>query len=120
MSVPTFAVDETTLVYAFRYALGRRTTAPSHIRDQLWRHWQKLVGWTQRQICEDIRHAIATNDAGAACDVETWGDVLTWARKTEAKDECGACGRPLHNCLCSHDDDADDGCDGGGGDDRQS
>lgn len=72
----TFEVDEDTLIYAFRYALGRRSTAPSHMVAQLTRHWPCIATWSQAQIHREIAAAIARGDAGRECDVETWRKVL--------------------------------------------
>lgn len=74
----TFPVDETTLVFAFRYALGRQTAAPSIMVTELKRHWSNLQTWTRNQIQCDIRQAISGGAAGAECDVQTWNEVLSW------------------------------------------
>ena len=75
-TIPIFEVDETTLVFAFRYALGRRSTAPSHMVAELKRHWPRLTDHTQQQIVREIEIAIAHGDAGDPCDVNTWQEVL--------------------------------------------
>lgn len=86
MSQPLFPVDETTLVFAFRYALGRRSTAPSHVIAQLERHWNSLNDWTQEQICREIKreielsYHITSNEDPR--DYEVWQPVLLWPRKT--------------------------------------
>ncbi len=71
-----FGVDEHTLVFAFLYALGRQTAAPSIIVTQLKAHWSRLKDWTRQQIHQDITHAIEHGAAGSACDVATWREVL--------------------------------------------
>ncbi len=73
-----FPVSETTLVFAFRYALGRQTAAPSIVVEELKRHWSNLTTFTRDQIQRDIRQAINGGAAGAECDVERWNEVLSW------------------------------------------
>lgn len=72
----TFPVDETTLVFAFRYALGRRSTAPGHMADQLKRHWTRLNTWTRVAIQREIEQAIRDHDVGAPYDADTWREIL--------------------------------------------
>lgn len=79
----TFAVDETTLVFAFRYALGRRSTAPSRMAALLKNHWDKLQGWTQTQIHREIAQAIQHDLAGDGCDEQRWREVLALPAKAE-------------------------------------
>jgi len=106
---PQFLIDETTLVFAFRYALGRRSTAPFHVCQELRKHWSDLADWTQDQIHREIETAIRMGDAGDDCDVETWRGILALPVKSNP-DECPGCGRRAVMCLCSHDDDLSDPC----------
>lgn len=73
--IPTYDVDETTLVFAFRYALGRQSTAPSHIVAELRAHWPRLNRWTQLQIKRDIQRAVEFGEV-RGCDLATWQEVL--------------------------------------------
>lgn len=85
MSLPepfTHLVDETTLVFAFRYALGRRSTAPYHMVAILLREWDNLEEWTREQIVREIEVALRRGDAGDGCDREQWQRVLDRARGT--------------------------------------
>lgn len=93
-----FVVDETTLVFAFRYALGRTSTAPSHVAEILLAHWDRLAQWTMEQIAQEIRTAMRRGMAGHECDVQTWQRVLD-----RADGLCADCGRVVHICVCSHD-----------------
>lgn len=97
----TFLVSEDTLVFAFRYALGRRTGAVSSMVEELDKHWNYLAHDTQQQIRRDIKSAISRGDAGMDCDVSEWRKVLSWGRD---EDECPVCHMVYYNCLCSHDD----------------
>lgn len=78
---PTFLVDETTLVFAFLYALGRKSTAPSHMALLLKKRWNRLASWTQTQIHREIRIALLRGDAGDRCDEETWRGILALPAK---------------------------------------
>lgn len=82
---PRFDVDETTLVFAFRYALGRQSTAPSHVASVLRGYWPRLAGWTQRQIHREILYAIQAREAGRDCDVATWRGILSMPVKQEGR-----------------------------------
>lgn len=97
---PLFPVDETTLVFAFRYALGRRTTAPSHVVAQLKTHWAALNDWTRDQIYKEIRESIRLGEIGGHCDMKTWQEVLKW----DTFGQCPDCGFVNWKCVCSHDD----------------
>ena len=64
------------LVYAFRYALGRRSSAPSDVAGMVLRYRHALEPWEVAQICEDATRAIHTNTAGDPCDVRTWQALI--------------------------------------------
>lgn len=64
------------LIFAFRYALGRMSTAPSIVVDELIKNWDGIHENSQRMIKEEICHAIKHNMAGMDCDVKTWEKVL--------------------------------------------
>jgi len=69
-------VTEHTLVFAFRYALGRTSTAPSIVVRDLINNWDKLNNSTKEQIKEDIKEAIDNNKAGWNCDISEWEKIL--------------------------------------------
>lgn len=64
------------LIFAFRYALGRKTYAASIMVGNLKAHWGLLNEGTRKQIQDDIRHAIVNDMAGYQCDVERWETLL--------------------------------------------
>ena len=68
--------EQDLLVCSFRYALGRRTGMPSIIAGYLREDWDKLNGWQQKQIHDDIKHATEHGLAGDDCDVQTWKSIL--------------------------------------------
>lgn len=71
-----FLVSENTLMWAFRYALGRRTGAVDDVIGTLKTHWSKLEPFTRTQIKEEIQRAIDMDMAGAECDIESWKGVM--------------------------------------------
>lgn len=77
MSLVTMQRPEaaTLLVFAFRYALGRQSTAPSTVRDLLLTHRAALDPWQVVQIRDDIAHAVFGGYAGSQCDVDVWLDL---------------------------------------------
>lgn len=70
------STEENILVFAFRYALGRRSTAPGIVADHLIKRWADLSPQSRAQVKKEINTAIHYGDAGDPCDVETWRDVL--------------------------------------------
>ncbi len=76
MSGPEVGVPADLLVYAFRYALGRRTGAPADVARVLVCHGVVLPAWQRDQITKEITLAIKHQTAGAPCDVDEWMKVL--------------------------------------------
>jgi hypothetical protein len=68
--------DDCILHFAMRYALGRKSTAPSLVCGVLKRDWHKLRPGTARQMQREIRDAITDNLAGDPCDVMEWSELL--------------------------------------------
>lgn len=68
-------VDRDILVYAFRYALGRRTTAPSAVAVNITRNIKVLTRHDIEQMVREIGECAATDDLGSPCDVDTWQDL---------------------------------------------
>lgn len=76
MATSASATDlATMLVMSFRYALGRRSTAPSTVADLLRRYGEVLETWQKEQMARDIENAIFGNMAGDTCDVRVWREV---------------------------------------------
>jgi hypothetical protein len=61
-----------TLLYAFSYALGRKSYAVSDVCGELIRHWTKLSKTAQRRIQEDIAQC---EDLGEEVDRRQWMKV---------------------------------------------
>ena len=70
------STDENILVFAFRYALGRKTTAPGIVADVLIERWNDLKPHTQIQVQREIGSAMAMGEAGDSLDLDTWQKVL--------------------------------------------
>lgn len=68
--------EEHVLHFAMRYALGRRSTAPSIVADEIARLWPRIRPATQERMHREIREAIEAGHAGDACDIERWRGVL--------------------------------------------
>lgn len=64
------------LVFAFRYALGRRTYASMAMCDELMHNWDELPEFLRKQIKDDIAHAIEHGIAGDDCDIASWNKIL--------------------------------------------
>ena len=69
-------VSENMVMWAFRYALGRRTGAVTDVIYILKMLWDKLSKFTKSQIHREIIHAIEMGTAGANCDIEQWEELL--------------------------------------------
>lgn len=68
----------TLLLWAFRYALGRETYAPSTVAD-LWRaHAAVLPDESLRQCVDDVCRGHDAGTLGAACDARTWSELGGW------------------------------------------
>jgi hypothetical protein len=68
--------DENILFFAMRYALGRKTGAPSIVVDKIEEVWSSIRPYTRAMMHREISHAILHGEAGDPCDVETWSRVL--------------------------------------------
>lgn len=60
------------LIYAFRYALGRMTSAPSDVAAVIMSKIDVLENWEIKQMCALITEAEGRQKLGWDCDVETW------------------------------------------------
>ena len=69
-------VSSFTLFFAFRYALGRKSTAPSYVADDIKRNWYILSRSDKERIQQEIKEAIESNRAGMECDIKTWQEIL--------------------------------------------
>lgn len=66
----------TLAIYAFRYALGRRTYAVSEMCDLLIKNKDKLSEFTKQLMIKEIRQAKETQNIGMDCDCESWFNLI--------------------------------------------
>ena len=72
VEVPTVII-----MYAFRYALGRRTGAPTTISAAIRRNIDSFKEWELKQIIKEIlEHEEYFSSLGDACDEEVWRDLI--------------------------------------------
>jgi len=69
-------VSNFTLMFAFRYALGRMSTAPSIVVEDILNNWDKLTDYEKEEIKNEIKQVIKENRAGMNCDIEEWKKIL--------------------------------------------
>ena len=67
MNVPNFI-----LLYAFRYALGRRTTAPSDINEEIRKNVEYLKNFEIDMMIHEITFEEERNNLGDNCDKQIW------------------------------------------------
>lgn len=60
------------MVYAFRYALGRKTYVTIAMSDILMKYKDKLSQDSKDLICRDIQYAIDVNNYGMPMDKDIW------------------------------------------------
>ena len=78
-----YEVNEEMIMYAFRYALGRKTYAVSTVTDYLIHFWHRFKLHTREQIVKEIEEAIEKNQAGMDCDIVRWKAVLLLENTTK-------------------------------------
>jgi hypothetical protein len=71
------------LIYAFRYALGRRTYSTSTMSEHLRTYWDCLPRAWQELVQREVREAIASGCAGDQCDIQSWETLLPLPLKAE-------------------------------------
>lgn len=76
--VRNYPIPPEIMIYAFRYAIGRKSVAPAYVVDELENQWVYLKKDGRALIKREINQAIDANLAGMACDVELWRKVLNW------------------------------------------
>lgn len=76
--------DAAILIFATRYALSRRTYAPSLIKDALVRHQDWLSARDADVLIRDVE-AQAAFGYGDRCNEDTWADILGWLREMQER-----------------------------------
>lgn len=68
--------EDSMIHFAARYALGRRTSAPHIVCQELKRHWKTIKPSTRNLIQKEIREAIKDNNAGCDYHIAEWEAIL--------------------------------------------
>ena len=81
------------ILAAFRYAVGRRSAAPSIITRWLQKNWKDIPPEEQRRIVMELGEEIDRDNQlrgshaicplGDSCDRETWVQFYNWAISPE-------------------------------------
>tara|TARA_R110000803_G_scaffold206817_1_gene274327 strand:- start:1019 stop:1297 length:279 start_codon:yes stop_codon:yes gene_type:complete len=70
-------VTTTVIFYAFRYALGRKTGAPSTISEAITRNIDAFAEWELKQIVKEIlEFEDFYKELGDECDKVVWYDLI--------------------------------------------
>ena len=78
-----YEVNENIIMYAFRYALGRKTYSVSEVADLLIENWHRFKPHTKEQIIREIEGAIERNEAGMEIDINEWKRILLLEEATK-------------------------------------
>ncbi len=75
-------VTTTVLFYAFRYALGRKTGAPSTMAEAIEKNLDEFAEWELKQIIKEIlEFEDFYKELGDACDKEVWYNLIDTINK---------------------------------------
>lgn len=58
--------------YAFRYALGRTTSAPDTVAEHCIKRIKYFDDYHLNRFCKEIDEAIERKAAGMECDIKAW------------------------------------------------
>ena len=72
------SVSTVIVLCAFRYALGRKTSAPSMVIETIKENIDAFDKWQLELIIKEIGEC---KDLGMACDIEEWLGFRTWLKK---------------------------------------
>ena len=68
--------DQTMLVCAFRYALGKRTYVTSVVARKIIKLWKEIPKVLQEALQDEITKALNDGKAGDQPDIAEWTQVL--------------------------------------------
>lgn len=68
--------DSVKLIGAMKYALGRSTSVPHTVADEIKGHWDFFTSPERQTILETIEEAIYRNRAGMLIDADKWQEIL--------------------------------------------
>ena len=72
------SVDKTILIFALRYALGRKTSAPSIVIEAIQDNIDIFVTWEIEMMIKEIDEC---RDYGMECDKIQWLGFMSWLAK---------------------------------------
>lgn len=82
-------VDSDILIFAFRYALGRRTFAPTIVSETIKRNLNHLLTFDLFNIAHEIQQEYEVDGLGEDCDVMVWMDLQRTVEKEIERREHG-------------------------------
>ena len=71
-------VSTVIVLCAFRYALGRKTSAPSMVIETIKENIDAFDKWQLELMVKEIGES---KDLGMACDIEEWLGFKSWLEK---------------------------------------
>lgn len=83
MNTPLTPTERTIVVFAFRYALGRRTYAPSLVAGYITEHLDSFTEHELNQMADEIEDAERDGLLGDACDAAVWLELKDRLLKRE-------------------------------------
>lgn len=106
-------VDHIILAYAFRYALGRRTSSAHDVSEAIIENLDKIPKYILEIMNGEIREAAAEGMLGDNCDEQAWKElsiaieeklspirlsekVCVWTKLRSAQAHLSTCGLLLH------------------------
>ena len=69
-------MDRDIIIYAFRYALGRKTYASLIMSDYILKHWDDFSEQDIALFKREVTDAIFTKRAGMDCDIAQWQRII--------------------------------------------
>ena len=70
--------DQSIVICAFRYALGRRSYMPSLVADWIKEHWSQIDATNRELIAREIEQALERGEAGDRMDEDVWRALSKW------------------------------------------
>lgn len=68
--------DSIKLMAALDYALGRSTSVPHTVAEEIMDHWDSFTNPEKREIVETIKAAVSKNRAGQPVDARKWQEIV--------------------------------------------
>ena len=80
--VPNSVFDELNamMLFAFRYALGRRTYAVNIVCEYIKKNINQLNTNDIQLIIKEIQDAASNNNLGDECDKQCWNELMEWLK----------------------------------------